>query len=278
MKENYECIKELIYEADFILIGCGEELSAHNNPFIEEERLKYVKKRTDTIQEEKYAVWLEKILSIYFYRNYKGMYNPYEKLYQIIKGKMYFIVSTNTDSLIFSSQINKERITMPCGSEIRMQCSGNCRKQVWENKGYIENIIYNLDLVTKLIVDKQFEEIEKEWMPICPHCHQKAELNIRSEAEEYEESGYLDSWNKYLTWLSGTLNKKLVLLELGEGFLAPGIIRWPFEKTAYLNQKASFIRVNEKFPQITEEIKDKAISVKENVREFLDILFQSDSE
>ena len=82
--------------------------------------------------------------------------------------------------------------------------------------------------------------------------------------EGYLEEGYLPSWERYRTWLSCTLNKKLCILELGVGFQYPSVIRWPFEKTAFLNQKASFVRVNSKFFQISEELKGKAISIPQN--------------
>ncbi|MCR1840485.1 hypothetical protein [Murimonas intestini] len=87
--------------------------------------------------------------------------------------------------------------------------------------------------------------------------------------EHYDESCYLPQWQNYLKWLQNTLNRKLCILELGVGFQYPSVIRWPFEKTGYLNKKADFIRVHSKFPQMSEELKDKGISVGENPVDFL---------
>lgn len=39
-----------------------------------------------------------------------------------------------------------------------------------------------------------------------------------------------EQWNGYTGWLAGTLNRTTVLLELGEGFAHPSLIRWPFER------------------------------------------------
>ena len=47
-----------------------------------------------------------------------------------------------------------------------------------------------------------------------------------------------EQWNGYTGWLAGTLNRTTVLLELGEGFAHPSLIRWPFERTAAINRKA----------------------------------------
>ena len=72
------------------------------------------------------------------------------------------------------------------------------------------------------------------------------------------------NWDAYNEWLSRTLNHRLVILELGEGFLNPAFMRWPFEKVAYINQQAFLIRVNEKFPQTAAELAGKSLSVREN--------------
>ena len=51
------------------------------------------------------------------------------------------------------------------------------------------------------------------------------------------------------------------MLELGEGFDTPTVIRWPFEKGATVKNKATLIRVNDKVWQISEDIEAKAIPV-----------------
>ena len=56
-------------------------------------------------------------------------------------------------------------------------------------------------------------------------------------AENYNENGYLSDWQIYTKWLQGTLNKKVLILELGVGLVFPSVIRWPFEKIAFYNQK-----------------------------------------
>lgn len=77
------------------------------------------------------------------------------------------------------------------------------------------------------------------------------------------------SWEKYLHWLSFTLNQRLCILELGAGFSHPEIIRFPFEKTCYFNQKARLIRVNGQFPQLTEELAGRGVSVMEDPAAFV---------
>ena len=67
----------------------------------------------------------------------------------------------------------------------------------------------------------------------------------------------------YTLWLSCTLNRNTVLLELGENYKDPSLIRWPFEKTAMLNNKAYLFRVHKIFSQVPEELSGKSCPVAE---------------
>lgn len=85
------------------------------------------------------------------------------------------------------------------------------------------------------------------------------QITIPLSEEERQES-----WDRYLRWLSFTLNQKLCILELGVGFDHPKIIRFPFEKTCYFNQKARLIRISAHFPQLPAESAERGVSVQED--------------
>ena len=93
---------------------------------------------------------------------------------------------------------------------------------------------------------------------------EKAGLQKDQITAPVEEPDNQESWDQYLHWLSFTLNQKLCVLELGVGFAHPNLIRFPFEKTVYFNKKACYIRVSEKFPQLSAEIADRGETVKED--------------
>lgn len=73
-----------------------------------------------------------------------------------------------------------------------------------------------------------------------------------------------ENWNDYMQWLGYTLNRHLLILELGVGFVNPMVIRFPFEKTAFLNQKSKMYRVHPTLPQVTEEIGERGTAIYEN--------------
>ena len=72
------------------------------------------------------------------------------------------------------------------------------------------------------------------------------------------------AWDTYMKWLQGTLNKRLLILELGVGFRMPDAVRWPFERIAYLNRQAKLFRVHGKLPQLPENLEGKGVSIREN--------------
>ena len=65
------------------------------------------------------------------------------------------------------------------------------------------------------------------------------------------------------------MNHKLLVLELGVGMQFPSVIRWPFEKVVFFNQKAFLCRVNEKLYQLTEELAGKGCGISMNAIDWL---------
>lgn len=159
----------------------------------------------------------------------------YDVLAQLIGGKDYFVVTTVTDGAVYDTALDPKRVVAPCGNIHWKQCSKSCVKDIWEEGEIPEGI--------------------------CPHCGAPLTGNT-IEAENYIEEGYLPQWEAYKRWQAGTLNKKLVILELGEGFKTPTVIRWPFEKIAFFNQKASFYRIHESLYQLPKEIEERAVGIK----------------
>ena len=161
----------------------------------------------------------------------------YEELYQLIQDKDYYIVTTLTDGAIYEMPFDKNRIVAPCGNIHWRQCSKACTKDIWEESEVPDDV--------------------------CPHC--KAPLTGNTiKAETYIEEGYLPRWKDYMKWQTGTINRSLVILELGEGFSTPTVMRWPFEKIIYFNQKSKLYRINENFYQLPKEAEERGVSVHEN--------------
>jgi len=185
----------------------------------------------------------------------------YESLYELIKGKTYFIVTMNTDDLIYKSSFDREQIVAPCGSVHRLQCHQHILEE-FETEPIFSELKYNKKKTGRLWT------AEENFPPKCPVCGLPLRLNV-IETKGYLEEGYLPKWKAYTGWLTRTLNKKLCILELGVSFAHPTVIRFPFEKTVFYNNKAAMIRVNERFYQFPQEMGEKGISVQANAVDFI---------
>ncbi len=171
--------------------------------------------------------------------NSNDVLSSYNNLARILAGKNYFIVSLCMDDEIYKSELKSDRIVSVLGGKRFKQC---------------------IDACTTELYDPSFE--------ICPYCGKELVYN-NILAENYVEEGYLPMWEKHKKWLVGTLNKSILVLELGVSMKFPQIVRWPFERIALLNNKAHFVRVNAKLPQLNAELKDKGESIHQDSVEWL---------
>ena len=97
----------------------------------------------------------------------------------------------------------------------------------------------------------------------CTKCNKMMQPNVVN-YDYYDETGYLEKWDRYTKWLQGTVNRKLCILELGVGLQYPTVIRWPNEKIVTYNNKAYMFRIHNKLSQLSEGIGERAKSVAEN--------------
>lgn len=169
-----------------------------------------------------------------------GVEAVYDALARLIREKDYFIVTLATDAKIYESALGSSQEFVHTSGRKAMEIPGGA----------------DMDEQTKILMEKLFPVTETREM-----------LAQRIVAPCQNEDG--PQWDHYLQWLSGTLNQKLLILELGVGFEHAGVIRFPFERTAFINQKARMIRVNGTFPQISEELQAKAIPVAQDSVEWV---------
>lgn len=260
-----EDILAYIKSADMVLVGLGEE-------FNDEKRLRelpaYIHGR-ELLQEAGYH-WLQPAWNEYCLKKIGGdnVKNALEKLAGLLKDKNYFIVATSTNRMIAEIPWKKDRLVMPCGSTLKKQCAKGCA-------GTIEKI----NQEDEIFLNKSFDSLYNGVFPQdgeiklgnCPTCGINMIFN-NIFAENYNEAGYTDQWQTYTRWLQGTLNRSLVVLELGVSMRFPTVIRWPFEKVVFFNNKSTFIRVNENLYQMTEELSGKGHGIAQNAIEWLELL------
>ena len=196
--------------------------------------------------------------------------DAYAHLRRLLEGKDYYIVSLTIDPYLSQMGFDMDRCVNPCGSVQRMQCRNGCTEELYIAKSIMQVFSEKLrqkmqdvsetelqeSVLTDLVNDCR-EEIAKL---ICPKCGAPLFFNTL-EATRYREEGYLGNWQMYMKWLQGSVNKKLCVIEAGAGMSLPSVIRWPFEKTVYYNQKSSLYRIHHTFHQVNHEIAERSCGI-----------------
>jgi hypothetical protein len=259
--ENKISLTQLLDDAEMVLIGIGEE-------FDDEQFFKDDEKYAEIIDilQQYDGLWLIPEVEALYRKKYGcKVKQVLERFAKLIEDKNYFVVSTSMNTDISDIEWKDDRFVTPCGGSKYKQCVSKCAE------GLIKTDEADYAEISEYLLKPDKIKIKAPDIGKCPKCGGRLVLN-NVYADDYDENGYLKKWESYTKWLQGTLNRKLLVLELGVGMKFPTVIRFPFEKVAYYNNKASFVRVNERLYQMTEELSGKGMSIAENSIDWLDAM------
>ena len=247
-------VLEKLQASDMLLIGIGEEF---------EER-SFLKAQPEYEKGAEYLEQMERLdllplLADGIIKGKGRAVTALQRLYQVVSDKNYFLVSTCQTDILDHAGFSSSRVVAPCGTLGKKQCINGCEQSLAEVGKPERAELFHAILDRKL---------ETNSLGTCPHCHSEMALN-NIYLDKYQEGGYQEDWSRYTKWLQGTLNRRVCILELGVNLDYPSVIRFPFEKMGYYNQKASFIRVNERLYYLTKELHERGTSIAKNAIDWL---------
>ena len=267
--------KQAIKQADYIIIGAGSGLSTaagllYSGEKFEKDFREFIEKyHFDNLysasfyefktQEEKWA-FFAKMIKLNRY-NEKPL-KLYQELYEIVKNKEYFVLSTNVDGQFYNSGFDKDKIFEVQGDYGYLQCENACHNKLYNNK----------ELVEKWLRNTKNCKIPSELVMKCPVCGGNMDMNLRKDANFVQDENWYRQSEKYEDFLSRSKGKNVVLLEIGVGFNTPGIIRIPFEQMTANSEKTTLIRINKDYPNPMLEIENKTISFDEDTNKIIEDL------
>lgn len=268
-------IKELINEADYILIGAGSGLSTaagieYSGKRFQEKFSDYIEKYHFTdmytagfydfeTEEEKWAYWAR-----HAYTNNTGMgaTKLYKDILKLVENKEYFVITTNADDQFFKSGFDENKIFRVQGSYRYIQCKEACHDKLYDGTKLFE------EMIEKTVDFK----IPTSLIPKCPVCGGKMEMNLRKDAYFVQDDTWYKQNNKYEDILNKNQNKKVLLLEFGVGFNTPGIIRIPFEQMTLENRDWKLVRFNKDYCGSFVDLGNKMVPVNEDIGEVVEEL------
>ena len=264
--------KQAIKQADYIIIGAGSGLSTAAGLLYSGEKFgkdfkEFIEKyHFDNLysasfyefktQEEKWA-FFAKMIKLNRY-NEKPL-KLYQELYEIVKNKEYFVLSTNVDGQFYNSGFGKDKVFEVQGDYSYLQCENACHNKLYDNK----------ELVEKWLRNTKNCKIPSDLVMKCPVCGGNMDMNLRKDANFVQDENWYRQSEKYEDFLSRSKGKNVVLLEIGVGFNTPGIIRFPFERMTAISEKTTLIRINKDYPNPMLEIRNKTISFDEDTNKII---------
>lgn len=249
--ESLETAIGFLRNADAILIGAGAGLSASGGmDYSDELRAKtlfpehYACGLTSTM-EILSAVWMvtpDNVISFWsiWCRHFNEiayrtpLLEPYRRLFSLMRGKAYYIISTNVDGQFARAGFPEDKRFEPQGSYALFQCSKPCREEVFENRELVERMQANMP--------SPFA-VRAQDIPRCPHCGDLLMPNLRSDGR-FVEAPHMKNHASYASFIEEHKNSNMVLLELGVGLNSPGVIRYPFERIVHAFDNARLVRIN----------------------------------
>ncbi len=254
--------KELLGEADSILIGAGAGLSfsagfAYSGGRFEKHFADFREKYGfrdmysggfypyETL-EEYWAYWSRYIWINRFVDAPKPVY---EELFSLVEDKDYFVLTTNVDHCFQKAGFDKKRLFYTQGDYGLWQCSRACHNKTYDNE----------KAVRQMTAEQKDMRIPAELVPHCPVCGAPMTMNLRCDDTFVQDEGWYQAAGRYQDFLRRHQGASVLYLELGVGMNTPGIIKYPFWRQVWQNPLANYVCINRGEAYVPREIKKRSL-------------------
>lgn len=287
--DGIDKLRKAIAKADTIVIGAGAGLSTSAGFVYTGERFQnYFKDFAEKYHftdmysggfhpyrtlEEHWAYW-----SRYIYINrYMDAPKPvYENLYELVKDKDYFVLTTNVDHCFQKAGFEKKRLFYTQGDYGLFQCARPCHAQTYDNEDVIRQMVeaqgYVIGEDKTLVLPEGVTpqmRVPTELVPHCPRCGAPMSMNLRADQTFVEDEGWHQASERYSEFLRRHRNTKILFLEAGVGYNTPGIVKYSFWRMTETCPDATYACLNFGEAYAPEKIRKKSICINGDIGEIL---------
>ena len=208
--------------------------------------------------EEKWAFWSRNI----FINRYSDAPKPvYENLFELVKNKNYFVLTTNVDHCFQKAGFDKKRLFYTQGDYGLFQCSLPCHNKTYDNE----------ETIIKMVEQQKNMRVPSDLIPHCPVCGREMTMNLRSDDSFVEDEGWHLACDNYVNFLNESRDKKTLFLDLGTGMNTPAIIKFPFWQMTCEWPDAFYICINlgEAYVPSRNKYENKSLCIDSDIGEIL---------
>ena len=273
--ENIKRLKNALDAAEAVVIGAGAGLSTAAGFTYSGERFKkyfsdFIEKygfsdmysggfyRFET-PEEHWAYWSRYI----FINRYADAPKPvYDKLFELVKDKDYFVITTNVDHCFQKTGFDKKRLFYTQGDYGLFQCSVPCCDETFDNE----------EIIREMVDAQKNMRVPSGLLPVCPRCGSPLVMNLRADDKFVEDEGWREAAKRYENFLQTRRQRRVLYLELGVGFNTPVIIKYPFWRMTAQNPNAVYACVNYGEAACPTEIEKRSVCINGDIGDVLEKL------
>lgn len=278
-EENLHRLKSELDSASAIVIGAGAGLSTAAGFTYSGERFDHwffdFKERlgiTDMYsggfypfpnEETRWAFWAR---NIYINRYMDAPKPVYDDLLSLVRGRNYFVITTNVDHCFQRAGFDKKRLFYTQGDYGLFQSASGKIKKTYDNESWVmkamtaqqflpdENGLFQVPKDRRILM-----RIPHDMIPKCPEDGGPVSMNLRVDDTFVEDSGWHDASRRYAAFLKENEGKHILFLELGVGGNTPMIIKYPFWAMTSENSNAVYACLNHSQAVSPKEIHPRSI-------------------
>lgn len=179
-----------------------------------------------------------------------------------MKGREYFVLTTNVDHCFQKAGIEKKRLFYTQGDYGLFQCSTPCSQETWDNE----------TLIRRMVEEQRDMRVPTGLIPRCPRCGKPLTMNLRCDDSFVEDDGWHAAAKRYADFLSRHRRGRTLFFELGVGYNTPGVIKYPFWHMTAADPEAVYVCVNADHATCPKELERQSLCLEGDVGEVLTAL------
>jgi len=279
-EEAIQKLKTEITAADAVVIGAGAGLSTSAGFIYNGERFhRYFSDFAERFGfqdmysggfypypdvETRWAFWARNI----YVNRYMNPPKPvYQDLYELVKDKDYFVITTNVDHCFQKAGFDKKRLFYTQGDYGLFQSVDPANRLTVDNEAWVmqameaQGFVKNADSVFEMPEEGVSMKIPTALIPKHPDDGCDVMMNLRADDSFVEDEGWHAASAAYSDFLRRHDGLHVLFLEIGVGGNTPVIIKYPFWQMTNDNKNAVYACLNYNEAVCPKQIENRSIVI-----------------
>ena len=222
--------------------------------------------------ETRWAWWAR---HIYYNRYIEAPKPAYQKLFELVRGKDYFVITTNVDHQFQRAGFDKKRLFYTQGDYGLFQSVNPSILKTYDNEEWVmqameaQGFVKDVEGVFQIPQSGVVMKIPAELIPKCMDDGSAVTMNLRADDSFVEDEGWRRSSAAYAEFIRRHETLHTLYLEIGVGANTPVIIKYPFWAMTAANPKAVYACLNYNESFCPKQIESQSICIDGDTWELL---------